>query len=186
MEKDAMPEESQIVRKVKQGNKNAFKKLYEANVNILFRFLSQFSKDKDLVEDWVQKAFIKAYSNINQFQGNSKFSTWLFRIAINEMRNDLRKINSRSFEEIEENTLGSAENEIEDFEWRHDMKWLLLELDELKKSVFILFEVEGYSHSEIAEILDITESASRTSLCRTKQILKEKWLTQEVYNEQSK
>lgn len=181
-----MREEDQIIRKVKQGDKNAFKKLYDTNVNVLYRFLCQFSKDRDLIEDWVQRAFIKAYKNIAQFRGGSKFSTWLFRIGINEMKNDFKKLNARSFEEIEENRLGIAENEIKDFEWRHDMKWFLLGLDEMKKSVFILFEVEGYSHSEIAEMLEITESASRTSLFRTKQILKEKWLTQEVYNDSPK
>jgi RNA polymerase sigma factor (sigma-70 family) len=64
----------------------------------------------------------------------------------------------------------------EEFEWKQDMKWLLAELDEFKRSVFILFEVEGYSHSEIADMMNISESLSRTTLCRTKNQLKEKWI----------
>lgn len=174
-----MHEESLIIRKIREGDKNAFRILFDANVNYLFRFLCQFSKDKDLVEDWVQTAFIKAYQNIDRFEGNSKFSTWLFKIGINEMKSGMRKINARTFEEVEDNILGVAENEVKDFELSHDMKWLLAELDENKKAVFILYEVEGYSHSEIAEILDVSESASRTILCRTKNYLQERWKKQE-------
>jgi len=170
-----MLEENLLIRKIRDGDKNSFRKLFDKNVNQLFRFLHQFSKDKDLIEDWVQRAFIKAYYNLDKFEGNSKFSTWLFRIGINEMKTDMRKINSRIFEEVEESTLGIAENEVKDFEWSHDMKWLLAELDETKKAVFILCEVEGYSHSEVAEIMNISASASRTILCRTKNLLKDKW-----------
>lgn len=175
-----MPEESLVIRRIKQGDKNAFQKLFDQNVNQLYRFLCQFTKDKDLVEDWVQRAFIKAYYNLDKFEGNSKFSTWLFSIGINEMKTDMKKINSRRFEEVEENTLGIGENEVKDFEWSHDMKWLLSELNDTWKAVFVLFEVEGYSHTEISEIMDISASASRTILCRTKNVLKEKWSKQEV------
>src|SRR4030042_1490278 len=173
-----MPDESLVIESVKNGNRNAFRKLFDDNVNQLFRFLCQFSKDKDLVEDWVQRAFIKAYNNINSFAGNSKFSTWLFSIGLNEMKNDMRKLNRYRTETIEEDLSDNVVSEVNDFEWRHDMKWLLSDLDEDKKAVFILFEVEGYSHAEISEIMDISEAASRTILCRTKNYLKEKWIKQ--------
>lgn len=62
-----------------------------------------------------------------------------------------------------------------EFEWDQVMKGWLDKLDEIKRAVFVLFEVEGYSHAEIAAMLNLKESTSRTILTRTKKWLKEKW-----------
>lgn len=99
-----MISESALVEKGKAGNQRAFKSLFEINVDKLYRFLSQFSNNTDDVEDWVQRSFIKAFLYINRFQGRSKFSTWLIRIGINEMKTDYRKNNlftDIDFERIE-------------------------------------------------------------------------------------
>jgi RNA polymerase sigma factor (sigma-70 family) len=169
--------EKRLISKIKSGNSRAYKKLYDENVNPLFRFMMQFSKDQDSVADWVQRAFINAYNNINSFSGKSKFSTWLFSIAINEMKIDLRRKSSKNTLRFDENTenLGTFD-QINDFEWKQEMKHILSELDENKRLVFILFEIEGYNHNEISDMLEISSANSRTTLSRAKQILKENWL----------
>ena len=167
--------EKSLIEKVKKGDERAFRKLYDSNVQPLYRFLMQFNKDHDLVEDWVQVTFIKAYRNISRFESKSKFSTWLFRIGINEMRTDFRKQSRRDNVSLDETIPDENLINEEDFEWHMDMKWLLDDLEENKKAIFILFEVEGYSHSEIAEMLNISEANSRTSLSRVKCYLKERW-----------
>ena len=58
---------------------------------MLFRFLSQFSDERVLAQEWTQRAFIKAFERIHQFSANSSFKTWLFTIGLNEMRSDNRK-----------------------------------------------------------------------------------------------
>ncbi|MHA2290366.1 MAG: RNA polymerase sigma factor, partial [Promethearchaeota archaeon] len=121
------------------------------------------------------------YVKIDQFKGVSKFSTWLFAIGINEMKTDLRR-QKKDYVPVDEIINESILNVEFNFEWHHDMKWLLSELSENKKVVFILHEVEGYKHSEIADILDISDVASRTILSRTKQQLKEKWLNERGAN----
>ncbi len=176
--KDNVKEDHQLVQRVKNGDQKAFKILFEQNIVPLYRFMKQFSPDKDQVDEWVQRAFIKSYENIEKFDGISLYRTWLFKIALNEMRTDYRKINRMMYD------LESAEDyftEIEDrdFEWQLVMKNWLFELDEIKRSVFILFEVEGYSHSEIASMLKISEINSRAILARTKNFLREKWLIKE-------
>lgn len=143
---------------------------------MIYRFLYQFSKDPDQVMEWTQRAFIKAFENINYFEGNSKFSTWLIKIGLNEMRTDMARIKDKMTVYIDEEEHDKAVSVEEEFEWKQDMKWLLSDLDEFKKSIFILYEVEGYSHSEIADILNISESQSRTTLHRVKAYLKEKWI----------
>lgn len=169
--------EKRLISKIRNGNSRAYRKLYEANVNSLFRFMLQFSKDKDQVSDWVQRAFISAYNNIGSFSEKSKFSTWLFSIAINEMKTDQRKLSTKNIFRLDENIENAiAEDRIDEFEWKQEMKHLLSKLDENKRLIFILFEIEGYNHNEIAEMLDISVSNSRTTLSRTKQILKKNWL----------
>jgi RNA polymerase sigma-70 factor (ECF subfamily) len=174
--------EAELVRKVKSGDQKAFKELYNAYADSLYLFMKQFSFDTQLVEDWVQRAFIKSYLNIQKFDGISLYKTWLYKIAINEMKMDFRKSGSGaglSFDEAEP----LAEIEDIDFQWNMVMKNWLYELNEIKRMVFIMYEVEGYSHAEIAGMLNINESASRTILTRTKCWLKKKWMETEGKNE---
>ena len=175
-----MISESALVAKGKIGNQRAFKLLFENNVDKLYRFLNQFSKNTDEVEDWVQRAFIKAFLNIDKFKGKSKFSTWLIRIGINEMKTDYRKANlfSSTEGENDENPLHLYSQEPA-FEWEYDMKIYLDELEDTKRAIFILYEVEGYSHQEISEILEISESSSRTNLHRAKKKLQSFLLNRE-------
>ncbi len=162
------------IKKALRGDQSSFKLLYESNVEQLFRFLKQYSEDSYLVEDWVQRSFIKAYQNLETFRGNSRFSTWLFSIALNEMKTDVRRKHILVFSE-HELPEQMTESEEERFGWHDSMKLLLQNLDEQKRSIFLLFEVEGYSHAEIALILHIGEGASRTLLCRAKQQLRTEW-----------
>ena len=161
--------------------------LYDANVKPLFSFMMQFSKDKDQVADWVQKAFIKAYNSIGSFSGKSKFSTWLFGIAINEMKSEMRKLSSKNIFHIDKNI---EEHEgfdlVNEFEWKQEMKELLSVLDENKRIVFILFEIEGYNHNEISKILGMSIGNSRAILSRAKQILRKKWMKERGRYEQAK
>ncbi|MCP5061494.1 MAG: RNA polymerase sigma factor [Ignavibacteriae bacterium] len=179
--------EKKLISKIKSGNPRAYKLLYDANVKSLFSFMMQFSKDKDQVADWVQNAFIKAYNNIDSFSGKSKYSTWLFGIAINEMKSEMRKLSSKNIFSIDNNSeQQEAFNHIDEFEWKQEMKELLSELDENKRIVFILFEIEGYNHNEIAEILGMSIGNSRAILSRAKQILRKKWMNERGRYEQAK
>lgn len=169
-----MPDESQHIEKAKQGSHAAFRRLYDMHITPLYRFMRQFETDSDQVEEWVQRAFIKAYINIGQFERTAKFSTWLFRLALNEMKMDRRTMAIIPLETVYDEDY-SAVNTNEEFEWNDLMKAWLAELSETKRMVFLLYEVEGYSHAEIAKMLGVGESTSRTILTRTKQFLQTQW-----------
>jgi len=157
------------------GDQRAYRSLYDIHVDPLFRFLQRFGADRAEVQDWVQRAFIRAFAKLDQFDGHSSFATWLFRIGVNEMNMDHRK---KSIVEPLTDAAGTASHAsepIDEFLWEHTMHGWLNALDPTKKSVFILHEVEGFAHGEIAEILDITESHSRTILTRVRHYLKEQW-----------
>lgn len=164
-------EESALISRVRSGETEAFKLLYDVNVDLLYRFLKQFKKSDSEVQELVQRSFIRAYEGLGQFSGRSKFKTWLFQIALNELRSDARRNSIIPFvvmDDIDE----SFSDDGESLEWNSTLKTLFDELDETKRAVFILYEVEGYSHMEIAAMLQIGESASRTILTRTKQWLR--------------
>jgi len=158
--------------RAQNGDEAAFKKIFEAHANELFRFLNQFSDRRDQVQDWVQTAFYKAFKNLDQFDGRSRFKTWLWRIGINEMKMTKRlSIQYTEFEDISSikepakkiptESIITMRNEID-------------KLPDQKKMVLILYEVEGYSHKEIADMLNVGESTSRTILSRTKKELRKK------------
>lgn len=169
-----MQEETVWITEAKEGSQRAFRELYDANVSSLFRFLRQFGSDTDQVEEWVQRAFIKAFEHLDSFDGRSRFSSWLFRLALNEMRMDWRRRQIVAFVPADDEN-GDQPHEADLFEWKQLMKTWMDELDETKRAVFILYEVEGYSHAEIGSMLGIAESSSRTLLMRAKNFLQDRW-----------
>ena len=170
-----MTDELELLRRIKEGDHSSFRKLYDTHVNSLYRFLRQFSRDGHEAEEWVQRTFIKAYERIGSFDGHSRFSTWLFAIGLNEMRSDRRRATILAFEPVEEALSIRGSRGEDEFQWEDLMREWLSRLDELKRAVFLLSEVEGYSHAEIAGMLNIKESYSRAILTRTKQWLRDQW-----------
>lgn len=160
-------DESKVIAKALNGDQKAFRRLYDSHVELIFRFLMQFNADRQVVSDWVQQAFIKAFRKLDSFNGQSTFRTWLFSIAINEMRSSNRKLKAiDSLDDIVHDSVVSEQ--IRDLDDLISIRDAISELDEQKRLVFMLYEVEGYSHREIAEMLGIGESTSRTILTRSK------------------
>lgn len=170
-----MNEESEWIQRARQGDRRAYKLLYDRHAAALFRFLHRFSSNRSDVEEWVQRAFIKAFHQLDAFNEQARFSSWLFRIGINEMKDDGRKVGKILTMEPEA-LPGTAEDD--DFEWEATMQTLLDELSESQRMVFILTEVEGYTHAEIAGMLGFTEGTSRSLLSRAKQHLRVRWITE--------
>jgi RNA polymerase sigma-70 factor (ECF subfamily) len=161
-----------LITAIQNGETSAYRLLYDAHVLSLFRFLKQFKRSDADVQELVQRAFIKAYDKLGTFNRQSAFKTWLFQIALNELRGDFRRASLIPFVEydsVEEPVISGEEDRLE---WNSTLRSAVDSLDDLKKCVFLLYEVEGYSHGEIADMLSIGESSSRTILTRTKQQLR--------------
>lgn len=151
------------------GSQAAYRMLYDNYVNDLFRFVGQFSKSRTETADLVQQSFIKCFTKLHTFAKKSSFKTWLFGIAVREMQQDWRANQKMltEFIENEEAVLLETENALQHCE-HNELLTLIAQLDPQKKLVFMLFEVEGYSHKEIAEMLELKESHCRTLLTRAK------------------
>lgn len=163
--------DSKAIQAALQGSQQAYYLLYDRYVDALFGFLHQFENERFQVSDWVQLSFIKAFQKLNQFQGRSSFKSWLFRIAINEMKQTKRssRYDYESFDALEHEMM----NEDQDFwpDWI-SLKQIIHELPERERLVLLMFEIEGFSHDEIGQMLDINPTTSRSILHRTKQGLR--------------
>ncbi|WP_349353056.1 MULTISPECIES: sigma-70 family RNA polymerase sigma factor [unclassified Flagellimonas] len=151
-------------------------KLYRQYCDGMFCVAMRFLKNPDDAEDVLQDSFIKAFQRIEQFKGDVTFGAWLKRIVVNGSIDFLKSKHQRTVE-LNENYMQVAADDDWSVEEGISMDQVKEAIDELApkyKYVVQLFLVEGYDHSEISEILDITETTSRTRLLRGKAQLKEK------------
>ena len=127
-------------------------------------------------EDAVQDAFVKLHRAARGFTGEAAFSTWLYRILVNTCLDMIRKRRRRIQEAPIDDVLTAvrAGTSVDDAK-RMTLRKMLADLPEQRRSVFLLFEIEGLSHAEIGEILDISEGNSKWILFATKKQLQEAW-----------
>ena len=126
-------------------------------------------------EDAVQETFLKIHRSASTFTGEASFSTWAYRILINTCYDILRKRRRRGDESsLDEDPVERTAPTVDDAK-RMMLRRLLESLPEQRRSVFTLFEIEGLSHAEIAEVLGISEANSKWILFSTKKQLQEQW-----------
>lgn len=158
-----------------KGDRKAQYEFYRLLAPKLLGVAYRYLKNNTEQEDVLQEAFILIFKNLNTYKGDSKIETWATRILINVI---LQKINSdkkASFVDVDDsvfvNEVGIFNTE-SNFLYEELIK-LINMLPEAKKLIFNLFVLEGYSHKEISEMLNISESTSKTQLFRAKELLVE-------------
>jgi RNA polymerase sigma-70 factor (ECF subfamily) len=125
-------------------------------------------------EDVVQETFLKLHRAASTYTGEASFSTWLYRILINTCYDHLRRRRRRIDEAPIDDGFDHRAASVDDTK-RIALRRMLDDLPEQRRSVFVLFEIEGLSHAEIAEILGISEGNSKWILFSTKKDLQQKW-----------
>ncbi len=186
--KDAVTDELALVQAAKRGDVTAFEELVKRYDRNIFRIAHHITQNREDAEDVVQDAFLKAYENLEQFQGNSKFYTWLVRIAVNESLMKLRRRRSDrtvSLDEDIETEEDTMPREVADWSPNAEQLYKQGELkDILRKTiqglpasfrtVFVLRDVEGLSTEETAEALGLSIPAVKSRLLRARLQLRER------------
>ena len=173
-----------IVKRVIAGEKELFEILLRRYNQLLFRVLRGYLKDAVEVEDAMQNAYLKAFDKLYQFQGHSRFSTWLVRIGINEALATLGKkkkektiyLYSRDHYPEDVNQIADGmnpEKQIIRQETQCLLEHAIDSLPEKYRMVYILKEVQGLPIDQVAESLDITEENVKVRAHRAKNLLKE-------------
>ena len=164
-----------IVEDCKANSRRAQLKLYKQYCDGMFCVAMRFLKNADDAEDVIQEAFIKAFQKIDQFKGDVTFGAWLKRIVINKSI-DFLKAKQLKMVELDEGYMQVTSDEdwsVEDGISIDEVKQAIDSLPEKYKYVVMMFLMEGFDHSEISQVLNITQSACRTRLLRGKGLLKE-------------
>lgn len=164
-----------LIEQCKQQQPKAQLKLYKQYCEGMFVVAHRYLKDKAGAEDAMQEAFIKAFAKLHQYKGDVTFGAWLKRIVINNCL-DVIKARKLQTTELNEETLTIVDDDdwsAEDDVTANQVHQAIDQLKEPYRVVTQLFLVEGYDHNEISQILDISESASRTNLHRGKKKLQE-------------
>jgi len=171
--------DEQIIKQVLLGDKNAFGGLINRFENKLSRYIRRFIYDENEAGDLLQNVFIKAYTNLNSFNFNYKFSPWIYRITHNEIVNYIKKkqktkivfdIDWDTIVPIKDNGNFGEEIDKDNLE-----KWLAKSLKEIPykyKEVLTLYYFEGLAYKEISEVLLIPSSTVGIRIKRAKELLK--------------
>jgi len=180
--------ELELVQAARKGDMAAFEKLIKLYDRKVFRIAQNITHHAEDAEDVVQEAFLKAYKNLDRFEGNSKFYTWLVRIAVNEALMKLRKRKSDktvSMDEDVETEDGTMPREIADWAPTPEQNYSQTELREILsktiqglpvgfRTVFVLRDVEQLSTEETAEALGLSVPAVKSRLLRARLQLRER------------
>ncbi len=165
------------ITEAKQGSQTAFYQLYEKHHRRIYALCWRMLADKDSAEDVCQEVFVVLWQKINNFRGESKFSTWLHSVATNVVLGHLRKHKNwiqRIFS-IEEQGPNVAEPSIglTDDSTLTILDQHIARLPERARLVFVLFAVEGYRHEEISKMLKMAVGSSKSQYHRARNLLKE-------------
>lgn len=173
---------AKIVDRCVQGDQKAFYEIYQlyskAMYNICFRILGT----QEVAEDVLQEAFVNAFQNIKSYQGKASFGAWLKKIVVNKAISYLRK-QQLNMVELDERMEVHDSGEADDIDLIMKVETIREAIQKLPNGfrvVFSLYLLEGYDHKEIAEILEISESTSKSQYNRAKKKLKD-ILREEVY-----
>lgn len=168
----------QLITDVLRGERRAQRELYAALAPRAFRVAMRYVRERQDAEDIVQNAMARVFGKLSSFDASrGDLTGWAHRIAVNESLRHLQKRRSLLFAHASDDLPVTVDTEplATDHLAAADVRQLILKLPEGYRAVFNLHEVEGYSHVEIAETLDITAATSRSQLVRAKRLLR-KWL----------
>ncbi|MES2748517.1 MAG: sigma-70 family RNA polymerase sigma factor [Bacteroidota bacterium] len=162
-----------LIKSCKKQNSKAQEELYHLYKNTLFVLCLKYCQNEAEAEDNLHNAFIEIFTNIKQFKGSGSFEGWMKRITINKAISSYKS--SYKLIPLSDKTYADTqieESELEEFTLDYILS-LVQNLPNQYRLVFCLYELDNYSHAEIADMLEISVGTSKSNLHRAKMILKE-------------
>lgn len=167
---------SDLIKSCIKQNRQSQEALYNLYHKTLFVLCLKYCSNEQEAEDNLHNAFIEIFTNIKKFDNNGSFEGWMKRITINKAIDSFKKTNQ--FLPLKDNVESDVFIDENDFKCSLDeLLQLIQNLPNQYRLVFNLYELDDYSHHEIAKMLSISEGTSKSNLHRAKQILKDKLLS---------
>jgi RNA polymerase sigma factor (sigma-70 family) len=170
--------EEKLIEGCIEGNRYAQKMLFEKYRSLMFAICMRYAKSKNEAEDVMIEGFMKIYSSLNDFKRKGSFEGWLKRIMVNAAINNYRSNLKHYYNStIDDDNFLELKDEKDNFKTNYSAEYLINLIQGLPdgyRMVFNLYEIEGYSHKEIAEIMNISISTAKTQLFYAKKTLQKK------------
>jgi RNA polymerase sigma-70 factor (ECF subfamily) len=171
------PQVAAWVRLARAGDHGAYERLYRAHAPRVFALCVRLTGDRDRARGLTQDAFVLAWRKLSLLEVEEAFSSWLYRLTVNvvlmEMRRDKRWNEREAGSDVLETTERVRGARAENPGARVDLERAIAVLPAQARAVFVLHDVEGYRHDEIAERMNIAEGTSRAQLHRARRLLRE-------------
>ena len=171
--KDSVADEAACIRRAQRSDAKAFESLYRMHVDKVYGLCLRMTGNVSEAEDCTQEAFIQAWKQLAKFRGDSAFSTWLHRVAVNTVLGRMRK-SKREQDRIQAVSDTSAPTFVADDNGElRDLSEAVNRLPSGARHVFVLQAVYGYSHDETGSMLGIAPGTSKAQLHRARRLLSE-------------
>jgi RNA polymerase sigma-70 factor, ECF subfamily len=172
----AVNREPELIARVVAGDRLAARELYDAHVERVFRLAFRLTGEAELARELTQESFVRAFAQLARFRGESALSTWLHRVTVSVVSNAMRKVKRFRAREtdLDEAGLISAESRAADPDLREKLHRAIDELPEIYRTTFVMHDVEGYTHEEIASVLGVAEGTCKSRLSVARAQLREK------------
>jgi RNA polymerase sigma-70 factor (ECF subfamily) len=176
--------ETQLVARAQGGDEQAFAALFETHKRRVYSLCLRMTGNTAEAEDLTQEAFLQLFRKISTFRGESAFSTWLHRLAVNVVLMHLRK---KGLQQVSLDQEDSSQDEPVKHDYGDNDRRLMGSIDRISlsraiaelppgyRTVFVLHDIEGYEHNEIAEIMNCSVGNSKSQLHKARMKLRE-WL----------
>jgi RNA polymerase sigma-70 factor, ECF subfamily len=162
-----------LVRRAQAGEVDAFESLYRTHAAAVLALCRRMVGDETEARDLMQDVFVRAWERLTSFRGQSAFGTWLHRLAVNVVLEHLRSTRrdaARTISDADEETFGGRSNAA-DLDTQMDVSTALEKLPLGARTVFVLHDMEGYSHDEIAQMTGTAAGTARAQLWRARRTL---------------
>ena len=165
-----------LVSRARAGDVAAFEALYRQNIGRIYALCLRLAGDPGVAEECAQEAFVMAWQKLDGFRGESAFSSWLYRIAVNTVLGSFRRQGRRDrhVRAVDEDEWERIPDGAADTGIGMDLEAAIATLPEGARTIFVLHDVEGHRHEEISQMTGLAVGTSKAQLHRARRLLRER------------
>ena len=172
MNPDAVDEQESLITDAKGGDDRAFASLYQAHSGRVYGLALRLTSDPVAARELLQDVFVRAWERLGTFRGDSAFGSWLYRLTVN-LAITARRTEVRRLRHVGDEAELTSEVPASESGRDMDLERAIAELPTGARTVFVLHDIEGYTHDEIARATGIATGTSKAQLFRARRLLRE-------------